>query len=137
VEDAVACLHSKTLVHNDTGALFLTRRVIGLYVDFARYRREVRGCYRLRRGAGASRGTLGSGRLSAYPENAESQLGALSQLPSVEKCMQGVVSALSCVAGQVAVLRGSSQLMQVHVAPSALDSPNETTAVGTALCAAI
>jgi hypothetical protein len=35
------------------------------------------------------------------------------------------------------VLRGSSQLMQVHVAPSALDSPNETTAVGTALCAAI
>jgi hypothetical protein len=37
--------------------------------------------------------------------------------------MQGVASALSCVAGLVAVLRGTSQLMQVHVAPSTFHSP--------------
>jgi len=29
---AGACLHSKTLIHNNTGALFLTRRVIGAYL---------------------------------------------------------------------------------------------------------
>lgn len=66
-----------------------------------------------------------------------SQLGALSELPSVEVCMQGVVSAVSCVAGQVAVLRG--KLIAYAGACRALSLPfaHNTTAAGTALCAAI